>query len=328
MSALAGLALLAACTGDPAAARRCFVGADCASGVCLPDGTCAARGDADGPDGGDPSPGDAAPGDGGDASTPGDDVTPSDPCGCMPNRDRVLTAAEAPFRAGYQANFRVSTDVTGFSTAPGCEGDDCVWALDEVGGTTTTDLVATVPLAGLWFASDPAFADATYVTPLGEFAIPWVCSQTQLGVFQKTDSALVLLGVVSEREEDGTKLLYDPPVELARFPMQVGTTWTTETTATGPLCNSPLDYVIDQTYENSVDRAGRVVTPYGEFLDVLRVNTLFTRHLGLGVTYTTVRTHTFYAECFTTVALFRSEELETAAEFDDPAEVRRLAPFE
>ena len=61
------------------------------------------------------------------------------------------------------------------------------------------------------------------------------------------------------------------------------------------------------------------------FEDVLRVNTRFERHLGLGVLPTTLRTHTFVAECFTTVAVVRSVEGHDAPEFDGASEVRRLA---
>jgi hypothetical protein len=77
-----------------------------------------------------------------------------------------------------------------------------------------------------------------------------------------------------------------------------------------------------------------LATPYGTFLDVLRVNTLAVRHWDpvYSITYAAVRTHTFVAECHTTVAVITSATesvigYEPAPDFTDPAELRRLAPF-
>ena len=102
-------------------------------------------------------------------------------------------------------------------------------------------------------------------------------------------------------------------------------TWTTDTTASGPLCNSLFDYHIAQTYDSVVDQIGEVRTPYGDFDQVLRVNTHVKRHVGVGVMPTEARTHTFVAECFTTVANVVSEEGVSDPDFSDAAEVRRLS---
>jgi hypothetical protein len=329
----------ASCRVDASGQRTCNIDADCASGICLPTGRCAAEtndGDPAGDDAaqqGDLAPDERPAGDG-DTASPTDHTPPADEQGCHPNYDRVLTAAEAPFRAGLEGMFRVSADVSGFDTTGTCTGPDCAWDLVDVGGTTADVLVTTEPLAGKWFADEPAFDGATYVTVLGDFTIPWVCAQTQLAVFEKTSTALLMLGVVSELEEGDTLLVYDPPVPIIQFPAALDDTWTTETTAEGPLCGSMVDYVISQTYTSTVDRAGTLATPYGTFLDVLRVNTLAVRHWDpvYSITYAAVRTHTFVAECHTTVAVITSATesvigYEPAPDFTDPAELRRLAPF-
>ena len=85
--------------------------------------------------------------------------------------------------------------------------------------------------------------------------------------------------------------------------------------------------VIGQTYESEVDEAGTVRTPYGDFEDVLRVNTSIERHAGVGVLPARARVHTFVAECFTSIAVVTSAEGEAAADFERVAEVRRLAPL-
>jgi hypothetical protein len=85
-----------------------------------------------------------------------------------------------------------------------------------------------------------------------------------------------------------------------------------------------VDYHISQTFGFTVDRIGDVITPYGTFEKVLRVNSLMERHLGVGVTATKVRTHTYVAECFTTIAAVVSVEGESNPDFGEAAEVRRL----
>ena len=175
-----------------------------------------------------------------------------------------------------------------------------------------------------------AFASATFVSKMTEFKLEIVvevCSQVQYGVYRKDDDGLFMLGIVSEREDQDTKLVYEPPVPMLRFPLASGDEWSTETHARGPLCGSWIDYDIRQTWASRVDAAGALHAPYGSFDHVLRVNTHIRRHLGLGVSATTMRTHTFVAECFTSVANVASVEGVDDPEFDRVLEIRRLAPL-
>jgi hypothetical protein len=340
--------LLAGCGDTEGEPRQCRVNADCASGVCLSDGSCAPLSDDAGTVGdgaGDGTIDDTPIGDDtdtasgsdalsdvtGDTGTSSDSTVLDGDAGsdrCVPNGDGVVSAAEVPLRAGYTAMFRVTTEVSSFTTEPDCAGDTCVWDLVEIDGVTVDEETTTDPLDGAWYADEPAFAEATYASRLGELDLSFlffdICNQVQYGVFQVTDDAVLLLGIVSQREGDGTLLVYDPPLPTLRFPLEEGASWRVETTATGPLCNSWVDYEIDWTFEASVDARGELVTPFGTFDDVLRVNSRLERHLGVGVLPTEVRTHTFVAECFTTVASIVSEEGVAGAEFDQIAEVRRL----
>ena len=349
LPALLALVFSGGCEG--ATGRDCVVDADCASGSCLATGECEVTPSFDtttGPDGGGGADatfdatdgasdrGDVAPGDGDADATPDDDETGGDEtggdtpsiAGCQPDHDGVITAAEAPFAAGFSANFLVTTAVEGFATDGDCGGDGCTWDLVEVAGETAEQESLTESLDGKWYADEPAFASATYTTRLGEFELGFLffdlCSHTQYGVFEATGDALLLLGIVSETEDGGTKLVYDPPLPMAQFPLEAGASWQVQTSASGPFCGSWVDYHIDQTQTAAVDAVGTVETPYGTFTDVLRVNSLLERHLGVGVLPTKVRTHTFFAECFTSVAVIVSEEGVADAEFDAVAEVRRL----
>jgi len=326
--ALVALLALVGCTNS-GGTRLCNVDADCASGRCNPDGTCHPVVPAQ-----DASTGGSHPHQGGgDAGTGGGGGSPSTGGGasCLPNHDGTISAGELPFGPDYAAMFRISEQVSPFDSAPDCSSGTCTWDLVAVGGVTRDELSTTEPIDGEWYAQTEGFEDATYVSRMAEYRLGmWgitVCEQTQYGVFQVTPNALLLLGLVSEYEADGTLLIYDPPVVLMEYPLTVGATWTVNTTATGPLCNSVFDYAISQTYSNTVDQIGTLKTPYGDFDDVLRINSLVERHVGVGVTPTVARTHTYVAECFTTVALVLSPELVDEPDFDEAAEVRRLAPL-
>lgn len=340
------LFLASSCANTSGLGRVCAIDEECASGVCLPNGLCSNTEDLSRADAGTEEStselaapptaevGDIVDGSDAGSSEAGFDTPPEGDIsrhGCVPNHDGIITAEESPFGAGHTAMFRVTTGVTGFDSAPVCDGDECAWDFVHVSGATTDLVVNTEPLDNWWFAFDPAFSDATYVAPVGEFDLSFgsleVCNQDQYGVFQVTDSALLMLGLVSEHEDEGTKLIYDPPLPILQFPLVEGVSWIVETTASGQMCNSWIDYNIRQTAESNVDAAGVVRTPFGDFSEVLRVNTLLQRHMGVGVMPTQIRTQTYVTECFTSIAAVVSEEGETDADFDRVAEVRRLAPL-
>jgi hypothetical protein len=318
-----GVAMLAwGCGGDGPA---CRVGADCASGVCRTDGTClplVEEPDA-GMDGGGDLDDDADGGrDGGQEDGSDDDYADDYADGdsgdggltCLPNHDERIERVEVPIRAGLRATFRVSGladwDTAGTQQADGSRS----W---DLSGDLAGDhhvLAELSELTGSWFA--PEFPEASYVSRLRE-------DEDLLGVFQATDSALLLLGVVSP--DDGplrTELSFDPPVVVFAFPLQVGQTWSSATTVSG-WASGAISYY-QEDYESQVDARGELDTPYAAF-DVLRVRTQMTRTINLVPVSKTI-SYFFVAECFGTVAAVRSREFETGPEFTRAAEVRRLAP--
>ena len=339
------LAVVSGCADTSGLGRVCTIDEECVSGICLPNGLCSNMEDLGQLDSGgetttsEPALSAADMGQSSDTTDAAVTETGNESeavgeggnYGCVPNHDGIITAEEAPFGANHTAMFRVTTDVSGFHSEPDCGSDGCTWDLVHVNGATSDLLVTTEPLAGWWFARDPAFTDATYVAPMGDFELSLgameICNQQQYGVFQVTEDALLVLGLVSEHEDEGTKLVYDPPLPMLQFPLVDGVSWVVETTASGPMCNSWVDYNVRQTVETSVDAWGTVRTPFGDFTDVLRVNTHLRRHMGVGVMPTQLRTHLFVAECFTSIATVVSEEGESDADFDRVFEVRRLTPL-
>lgn len=298
------LAASAAC-GD--ASRECRVGADCASGVCGPDGRCVAGSSPTGGDAGplaDTGSPDAPAGDaGGDAALPG----------CTPNKDGVITREEVPVQAGLRANYRIATDAMVSTAGTPAAGGKRVWDFAQALASDATVLVETMPLDGKWYA--PKFSGATYAARLSQ-------TYDLLGVFEVSPGAITLRGVVSP--DDGvfrTELVNDPPVPALTFPLELGKTWTKTTSVSG-VANGAVS-VYSEDYDYQVDAAGELKTPLGSF-EVLRVRGTLTRTVGLLVT--TIRSFAFVTECYGTVAQVTSDTNESDVEFTQAAELRRIAP--
>lgn len=283
---------LAACSGG--SADLCTRDSDCASNFCRADGTCGTAGEVDG--------GIDGPGTDGPSAL------------CAPNHDGSVALAELPLAAGKTANFRIATDVT-FQTAGTAKPDGSrSWNLDiQLSGDADRALSLASP-AGQWWES--AFPTASYATTLS-------ATSDLLGVFHIDDTGLTLLGVVSpDAGTFRTELEYDPPAKILALPFQAGSTWSSTSTISGVAQGVITAYT--EKYNALVDQVGTMTTPYGEF-PVLRVATDLERTSGFA-TLATTRTFAWIAECFGSVANITSRDFESASEFDDPAEVRRLVP--
>jgi hypothetical protein len=300
-------ATFAACAD---AALRIVVGADCASGVCLGNGTCAPLADGDVPRDDAIDPPDTA-----DDAPAADDAADDEPetIGCLPNHDGIVARDEVPLRAGLRATFEIgldaAVDLAGTTAADGSRS----WNLDGPFAGDHAELVELQDLTGAWFA--PSFPGASYAARLAD-------AEDLLGVFELTPDALLLRGVVSPA--DGllrTELAYDPPVTVLAFPLEASSSWSTTSTVTGLAGGVAALYT--EAYESQVDARGTLSTPYADF-DVLRVRVRLVRTVGVLPTVT--RTMLFVGECFGTVAAAVSQANETEPEFTDASEVRRLAP--
>ncbi len=329
LRALAALVLLSA-TACGESHVTCRVGADCASGVCLSSGTCgdyqaADAGDAGGarfaPDGTqqDGATVDGAAVDSGSASkdAAGGDAVSKDtgkkPL-CTPNHDGVVTRDEVVMGADLSANFRVALDAPVNTAGTEAQDGTRVWDFAQaVKGDADVD-VTTHALTDQWFAKD--FPTATYVARFNT-------EDDLLGVYEVSGDALLLLAAVSK--SDGllrTKLTYQPPVTVQKYPLKAGVTWSTKTTVSGQASGALANY--SESWSSQVDSSGVAKTPYGNF-PVLRVRSTVVQQLMPLVTRTT-RSMLFVAECFGPVVSVRSQTDETQAEFTSAAELRRLAP--
>jgi hypothetical protein len=212
---------------------------------------------------------------------------------CRPNNDGVITAAEMPVAAGLVVR---STFLTSGQTPFAGQGE-------MVGGVRQWDLSGDLPgdhpfvlevrpLEGMWFASK--FPNATFYMRLQE-------QQELLGVFEATDDGLLMLGAVSPT--DGllrTELTYDPPAKVIVYPLAVGKSWSSTSTASG-VTDGVLTSVV-QTLSVKVDLEGDIKTPLGTF-HALRVNSSTTSFPAPPSTHS----FAFVSECLGTVALVSSQ---------------------
>ncbi|HEY1957206.1 MAG TPA: hypothetical protein VGH28_16420 [Polyangiaceae bacterium] len=302
LASLVSLAL--ACSSAPDVA--CAAGADCASGICRSDGTCApvTANDASPPF--DASEPDVSPvTDGAKSDAP---VT-----GCVPNDDGTITASEAPLGPGLHAKYRIATNVT-VSTAGQTQNDGSrIWDLSgALSGDGDVD-IDTVSTQGAWYGAQ--FATASYATQLSPTA-------DLLGVFRFGGGELALEGIASPSQQGAyTEVSYNPEAIAVQFPLTMNATWASTSTVSGTAGGVPVLYY--ENYQSKVDAHGTIKTPYGTF-QVLRIATVLTKTVGPTITIT--RTFSFFAECATQVATVVSQADEPNAEFTNASLVERLTP--
>jgi hypothetical protein len=312
--ALAGLvAALAACASPTE--HACRVGGDCASGVCNTDGTCAPAADDAGTSDSSPGAADARPGSpDANPAAPDGATSPDAPATSCANQDGTITRGEVTFAAGAHENMRIGQEATVDTAGMANPDGTRAWDLSGMLANDQDVDVATLPLAGTWYAGN--FPDATYAAQLSQ-------SSTLLGVFRATDTELQLVGVVSPDGNPATRTLltYDPPATILRFPLAMGASFSSTSTVSG---QAPPVFLASyvETYDSTVDATGTLATPFGSF-PVLRLRTTLTRTTG-GIP-TIVRTFTFVAECYGAVAVVTSNPDETQTEFTTAAEARRIA---
>lgn len=286
-------AALISCGGG--AADRCEVNADCPSGFCRADGTCA-------PDEGD-----------GDAGAPDADQLDASGTGCQPNHDGTIARDEISLAPGRTATFRVALDAT-VDTAGTMDANGMrTW---DLSGALAGDLDETVELI------DPSDQWWANLYPRATYAVSLSAESELLGVFELTDTQLKLLGVVSPTGGNTrTQLAYSPPAIVLQFPLTPSAAWSVDSSVGGYA--QGVWTVYSEAYDYRVDAVGDLDTPFGEF-PVSRVAVDLSRNVGGFLT--TRRSFAFVAECYATVATIVSQDYEAGSEFTDAAEVRRLAP--
>lgn len=243
------------------------------------------------------------------------------PLVCLPNLDGRIDAGELAPVLGVPAAYRVSpagetraVDLVGTVDAQGVRR----WRFDADAPTDRTVSLTAAPLAGRWFAA--AFPHASFVAPLDADGVI-------LGAYAHDDEALWLHGIASadEKPKDGkTLLVYDAPIAVYRFPLVVGTTYSSQGHVTGGMLHG-LPYVGTDTYDVADDATGALLLRDVVFTEAHRVRVTVTVAPSAGATVVTRQT-SFLFECFGEVARAASATGETTQDFTQATEVRRYAP--
>ncbi|MFH2009410.1 MAG: hypothetical protein ABI333_22655 [bacterium] len=294
--------LLAGCGDDQA---ECHDESDCPAGQRCVLGECRPAVDQDGalPDGGDARV-DAGADAGGDAGADGGDL-------CEYVDDGVVNRDELVIEVGLGATYRVnqtgpvSVDLVGQDV-----GGEPLW---DYTGTTPSDQSVVdelLPVPGTWYAGD--FPDSTYAAHLDD---------ETLGVFRVTDQALAMIGIVSV-EPNKTLLTYSVPVDVLRFPIQLGDHYVINTVSSGTFNWTPM-WTVEETYDITVDALGTVVVPAGSF-HALRIRTNLHQYIPFTLFTLDRILYVYVTECFGIVARLRSEDDETENLFTQAAEYRRM----
>jgi hypothetical protein len=240
-------------------------------------------------------------------------AVPDGAMACQTDNDGVLTRGELPLQLGISARYLQNPEGTEAMVDP--VGQDSpegtAWDFSSTAGVAVD--LPIEKLDGAWYQS--YFPSGTYATYTD------VASRT-LGVFRLTDAALELMGYASETPNQ-TILVYDQPVALVRFPLQLGDGWVT----TGHIVNGTFNHLPvaeTDTYQISVDKKGVVVLPYLRVGNTLRVRVTLDQALPGGTTTHTIQL-IYFRECVGEVGRMVSRAGETNADFTSAAIFRRLA---
>jgi hypothetical protein len=240
---------------------------------------------------------------------------------CLPNLDGQLDAAELGAAFDVPVSYVISPP--GEDRPVNLAGKDdgkggLAWDFSPDFASDKSLMLTASKVAGKWYASS---------FPNGVFASPVDTAGELDGIYASTDKAISLLGVASivEKPTKGkTLLVYDTPIDVYRFPLAPGATWTTTASIVmGGMING-LAYSGKDTYEVKDDAIGSLALHDLTFQQVHKIETKVTLSPTIGGAPQTTWQVGFVSECFGEVARATSKVGETTADFTAAAEVRRL----
>jgi hypothetical protein len=242
-----------------------------------------------------------------------------EPLACVPNLDGKIDAGELSETLGVSVTYIVSpagqtraVDLAGQVNAAG----ERRWDMSARGPDERAVKLIASGVAGKWYAA--SFPEGQFVTALD------LGGRTE-GVYRRDAEAFYLLGLASREEspaEGQTLMVYEPPIALYRFPLEVGKQWV----STGVVSNGKfrgLPYAGRDTYEVRVEAVGKLLLPELTFEQALQVRTKVTIAPAVGQVAVTQQVGYLF-ECFGEVARATSQLGEQEPLFTTASEVRRL----
>ncbi len=225
--------------------------------------------------------------------------------------DGIINRDEMVIEVGLGATYRVNQNAPVTVDLVGTQsGGEPLW---DFTGTTASDQSVVdelLPVTGTWFATD--FPTATYIAHL---------DPDTYGVFRVTPQALSMIGIASVTPNQ-TLMTYDVPVDLLRFPIELGDQYIIDATSSGTFNYTPF-YTVEETYDVEVDALGTVVVPAGSF-HALRIRTNLHQYIPYTIFTVDRILYIWVTECFGIVARITSQDDETENIFTEAAEYRRM----
>ncbi len=226
----------------------------------------------------------------------------------------VLTGLSVPYlanAAGESASVTPQgSEADGGTTWDFTQGPDTLLAEFDVGAPQDQ-----------WFSEH--FPQAQWTAPLFAHQLDL------LGVFDQSDDSYRLLGLVSRQEEpesERTLVVYDEPVEVYRFPLQLGSSWSVESEFRDALI-AGVPNSGEESYLFEVDAIGTLLLEGWSFDNTLRLRIEVQQSFAVstGDNPVTSLRYVYLRECFGELARIVSLTGETEAEFGEASEFRRLA---
>ncbi len=232
---------------------------------------------------------------------------------CIPNNDGVIEASEISLQPNVTVNYRinppgtlVAVDLAGHQTTDGIE-----WNFSSMQGQIAQ--VKTESIEKKWFAAH---------FPTATFAVGTDAKAEALQVLHVAPKEVQLLGIASQKPDE-TLLIYDKPVTILKFPLRVGQSFVSHGTVSDGKFNH-LPVATQDTYEVSVDTEGALILQAVRLSRSLRIRIVVTSKT-LGGKSVVTRQAQWYHECYGEVARIISQANETAADFSQAVEFRRLS---
>jgi hypothetical protein len=238
---------------------------------------------------------------------------------CLPNLDGKITAEEMQAVIGVSATYFVSAEGSAPSVnLQGQDGPDGVklWDFSARAASDAQVALAAQPLAGKWYADQ---------FPTGDFVVAFDTAGTLEAIYRKDEQRFDLLGLASadpDPPRGRTLMVYQAPIMLYQFPIEVGQQWVASSTVVEATLNG-LPYAGRDTYEVSVEAIGDIKLPELTFRKVLMARTRVTLQPSVGVSVTQQQI-SFLFECYGEVARVTSAPGEQAEFFTQAQSLRRL----
>lgn len=173
---------------------------------------------------------------------------------CTGNNNGEIALDELLFEAGLSASYRINPPGTLVDVDAAGQVIDgkLLWDHSSLDGVVAQLNVEHIE--GTWY-------EQHFPNPRPSFAIGVDLKADNLQVLylDKAGNRMLLLGVVS-RAPDVTLMIYQPPVEIMRFPLRAGTQFSSTGEVKNGLLNK-LPIATKDTYEIEVDTEGTVRLP-------------------------------------------------------------------